>query len=168
MEVATIFSFPSCPLIGEAKWPCCCDSSRYSSSAIKKSDCRPKNSGEWKIVSLIVHWILHCLYFWRHILLQITPERRSPLVTLADLQKVRLRRSNSNLPLKFRSSLGRWISAYIYFDLKQCIHFCFIICAVLCRTPTKNSMNLRVQLRKVNLMRQDHLFTLSELEQRQA
>ncbi|XP_050977855.1 proline-rich protein 11 [Labeo rohita] len=54
-------------------------------------------------------------------------KRRSPLVTLADLQNVRLRRSNSDLPLKSRSSFGR--------------------------TPTKNPMNLRVQLRKVNLMR---------------
>ncbi|XP_056322941.1 proline-rich protein 11 [Danio aesculapii] len=57
----------------------------------------------------------------------MSPEkRRSPLVTLADLQKVRLRRSNSDLPLKLRSSL---------------------------RTPTKNSMNLRVPLRKVNITR---------------
>ncbi|XDV54443.1 hypothetical protein PO909_022728 [Leuciscus waleckii] len=55
---------------------------------------------------------------------QMSPERRSPLVTLADLQKVRLRRSNSDLPLKFRSRLGR--------------------------TPTKNPMSLRVPLRKVN------------------
>ncbi|XP_016412175.1 proline-rich protein 11-like isoform X2 [Sinocyclocheilus rhinocerous] len=63
---------------------------------------------------------------------QVSPERkRSPLVTLADLQKVSLRRSNSDLPLKSRSSLGRTV----------------------CRTPTKNPMNLRVQLRKVNLMR---------------
>uniref|UniRef100_A0A673JSG9 Proline-rich protein 11-like n=1 Tax=Sinocyclocheilus rhinocerous TaxID=307959 RepID=A0A673JSG9_9TELE len=58
---------------------------------------------------------------------QKTQRKRSPLVTLADLQKVSLRRSNSDLPLKSRSSLGR--------------------------TPTKNPMNLRVQLRKVNLMR---------------
>uniref|UniRef100_A0A671RZW6 Proline rich 11 n=1 Tax=Sinocyclocheilus anshuiensis TaxID=1608454 RepID=A0A671RZW6_9TELE len=59
---------------------------------------------------------------------KVSPKRRrSPLVTLADLQKVSLRRSNSDLPLKSRSSLGR--------------------------TPTKNPMNLRVQLRKVNLMR---------------
>ncbi|XP_016353677.1 proline-rich protein 11-like [Sinocyclocheilus anshuiensis] len=63
---------------------------------------------------------------------QVSPKRRrSPLVTLADLQKVSLRRSNSDLPLKSRSSLGRTV----------------------CRTPTKNPMNLRVQLRKVNLMR---------------
>ncbi|XP_051972458.1 proline-rich protein 11 [Xyrauchen texanus] len=54
----------------------------------------------------------------------VSPDRkRSPLVTLADLQKVRLRRSHSELPLKFRSSLGR--------------------------TPTKSPMNLRVPLRKV-------------------
>ncbi|XP_059394737.1 proline-rich protein 11 [Carassius carassius] len=63
---------------------------------------------------------------------QVSPQRRrSPVVTLADLQKVRLRRSNSDLPLKSRSSL----------------------CRTVCRTPTKNPMNLRVQLRKVNLMR---------------
>ncbi|XP_016338555.1 proline-rich protein 11-like [Sinocyclocheilus anshuiensis] len=63
---------------------------------------------------------------------QVSPERRSsPLVTLADLQKVRLRRFNPDLPLKCRSSL----------------------CRTVCRTPTKNPMNLRVQLRKVNLMR---------------
>ncbi|XP_051540454.1 proline-rich protein 11 isoform X2 [Myxocyprinus asiaticus] len=55
---------------------------------------------------------------------QMSPDRkRSPLVTLADLQKVRLRRSHSELPLKFRSSLGR--------------------------TPTKSPVNLRVPLRKV-------------------
>ncbi|XP_059400949.1 proline-rich protein 11-like isoform X2 [Carassius carassius] len=58
---------------------------------------------------------------------QVSPARRSPLVTLADLQKVCLRRSNSDIPLKSRSNLGR--------------------------TPTKNPMNLQVQLRKVNLMR---------------
>ncbi|XP_052423461.1 proline-rich protein 11 [Carassius gibelio] len=63
---------------------------------------------------------------------QVSPQRRrSPVVTLADLQKVRLRRSNSDLPLKSRSSL----------------------CRTVCRTPTKNPVNLRVQLRKVNLMR---------------
>ncbi|XP_018951627.1 proline-rich protein 11-like [Cyprinus carpio] len=63
---------------------------------------------------------------------QVSPQRRrSPVVTLADLQKVCLRRSNSDLPLKSRSGLCRTVS----------------------RTPTKNPMNLRVQLRKVNLMR---------------
>uniref|UniRef100_A0A8C1J091 Proline rich 11 n=1 Tax=Cyprinus carpio TaxID=7962 RepID=A0A8C1J091_CYPCA len=55
---------------------------------------------------------------------QASERLRSPVVTLADLQKVCLRRSNSDLPLKTVS-----------------------------RTPTKNPMNLRVQLRKVNLMR---------------
>lgn len=34
----------------------------------------------------------------------------------------------------------------------------YIICALLCRTPTKSPMNLRVKLRKVNLMRQDHFY----------
>ncbi|XP_052463876.1 proline-rich protein 11 [Carassius gibelio] len=58
---------------------------------------------------------------------EVSPARRSPLVTLADLQKVCLRRSNSDLPLKSRSNLGR--------------------------TPTKNPLNLGVRLRKVNLMR---------------
>lgn len=59
---------------------------------------------------------------------QISPDkRRNPLVTLADLQKVRLRRSHSDVSIRFRSSLGR--------------------------SPTKGSMNLRVQLRKINMSR---------------
>ncbi|XP_067289066.1 proline-rich protein 11 [Pseudorasbora parva] len=60
---------------------------------------------------------------------QVSPDRRrSPLVTLADLQKVRLRRSRPDLlTLRSRPSL--------------------------IRTPTKNPPNLRVPLRKVNLIR---------------
>ncbi|XP_056593306.1 proline-rich protein 11 [Triplophysa dalaica] len=59
---------------------------------------------------------------------ELSPDkRRSPLVTLADLQKVCLRRSQSDVSLKFRSGIRR--------------------------TPTKSSMNLRVQLRKVRMSR---------------
>lgn len=37
---------------------------------------------------------------------------------------------------------------------------CVLLCRTVCRTPTKNPMNLRVQLRKVNLMRQNHFYFL--------
>ncbi|TRY94339.1 hypothetical protein DNTS_026336 [Danionella cerebrum] len=60
-----------------------------------------------------------------HKTLKSPEKRRSPLITLADLQKVRLRRPSSEVPMRFRTS----------------------------RTPTKNSMNLRVPLRRVNLLR---------------